>query len=49
MDRERLGVKAVVIRPDRYIFGVANTPAELDDVVRLSASSLDGTVGQAQP
>jgi hypothetical protein len=28
-----LGVDAVVIRPDRYILGVASTPAELDAVL----------------
>ena len=29
------GVRAVVLRPDRYVMGVANTPADLDEVTRL--------------
>jgi 3-(3-hydroxy-phenyl)propionate hydroxylase len=28
-----LGVKAVVVRPDRYVFGTAGTATELDSVV----------------
>jgi 3-(3-hydroxy-phenyl)propionate hydroxylase len=29
------GVRAVMLRPDRYVMGVANTAAELDSVTRL--------------
>ena len=29
------GVRAVVLRPDRYVMGVANTAAELDRVSHL--------------
>jgi 3-(3-hydroxy-phenyl)propionate hydroxylase len=29
------GVRAVMLRPDRYVMGVANTAADLDAVTRL--------------
>ncbi|MTD53002.1 bifunctional 3-(3-hydroxy-phenyl)propionate/3-hydroxycinnamic acid hydroxylase [Amycolatopsis pithecellobii] len=35
-----LGVAAVVIRPDRYLFGTANSAAELDDVVARLGSTV---------
>ncbi|MGH2939593.1 MAG: bifunctional 3-(3-hydroxy-phenyl)propionate/3-hydroxycinnamic acid hydroxylase [Solirubrobacterales bacterium] len=45
-----VGASAVVIRPDRYTFGLASTGAELDRLTRLLESQLEGapmTTGKA--
>jgi 3-(3-hydroxy-phenyl)propionate hydroxylase len=34
----QIGAAAIVVRPDRHILGVANTPEELDDVLSLVPS-----------
>jgi len=42
-----LGVAAVIIRPDRYLFGAAGNPAELDALVAVLETKLVPSVTQA--
>jgi 3-(3-hydroxy-phenyl)propionate hydroxylase len=42
-----LGVKAVLVRPDRYIFGSASSPAEVDGLVSGLATHLKAPVAPA--
>jgi 3-(3-hydroxy-phenyl)propionate hydroxylase len=44
-----LGVKAVVVRPDRYVFGTASSGADLDTVVEVLGRALTRTQRAAAP
>ncbi len=46
---EGLGVKAALVRPDRYVFGTASSGAELDAVVEALGLALTRTQSAAAP
>ena len=46
---DKLGLKAVVVRPDRYVFGTAGSAAELDKVVSELGSALTRSRSAAAP
>lgn len=46
---DKLGVKAVVVRPDRYVFGTAGSVADLDRVVEELGLALTRTQSAAVP